>query len=173
MLARPKSEVTFNFMFEFINRAASMTAADTVAGLDELMPYGNWRARLAEAEKGTGRQLTPEDRKDILISAFTENLQQIGDYQYVVPTEILRPLTNRTLYCLFYATRHELGLQAFRECQTKAMDAQAETRAALKVRHEYYDSGQKEMFTSLHDMGPNEISDIEGRCEEGRGSVGA
>lgn len=160
MLARPKSEVTFNFMFEFINRAASMTAADTVAGLDELMPYGNWRARLAEAEKGAGRQLTPEDRKDILISAFTENLQQIGDYQYVVPTEILRPLTNRTLYCLFYATRHELGLQAFRECQTKAMDAQAETRAALKVRHEYYDSGQKEMFTSLHDMGPNELATL-------------
>jgi three-Cys-motif partner protein len=172
MLARPKSEVTFNFMFEFINRAASMTAADTVAGLDELMPYGNWRARLAEAEKGAGRQLTPEDRKDILISAFTENLQQIGDYQYVVPTEILRPLTNRTLYCLFYATRHELGLQAFRECQTKAMDAQAETRAALKVRHEYYDSGQKEMFVAAR-HGTERIGDIEGRCKEGRGSVGA
>jgi hypothetical protein len=41
----------------------------------------------------------------------------------VVPTEILRPLTNRTLYCLFYATRHEIRLQAFRECQTKALDA--------------------------------------------------
>ena len=78
----------------------------------------------------------------------------------MVPTEILRPLTNRTLYCLFYATRHELGLQAFRECQTKAMDAQAETRAALKVRHEYYDSGQEEMFTSLHDMGPNETGTL-------------
>jgi hypothetical protein len=86
MLARPKSEVTFNFMFEFINRAANMTAPDTVAALDELMPYGKWRARLAEAGKGGGRQLTP-DRKDILISTFTENLQQIGHYQYVVPTE--------------------------------------------------------------------------------------
>ena len=45
MLARPKSEMTFNFMFEFINRAASMTEPATVAGLDELMPYGDWRAR--------------------------------------------------------------------------------------------------------------------------------
>jgi len=45
MLARPKSEVTFNFMFEFINRAASMSDADTVAALNELMPYGDWRQR--------------------------------------------------------------------------------------------------------------------------------
>ena len=52
MLERPKSEVTFNFMFEFINRAASMTEENTVVGLDELMPYGNWRARVAEAQQG-------------------------------------------------------------------------------------------------------------------------
>jgi three-Cys-motif partner protein len=150
LLARPKSEVTFNFMFDFINRAASMSEPVTVTGLDELMPHGDWRARLAEAE--------PDERKDILIGAFTENLAQIGDYQYVVPTEILRPLMNRTLYCLFYATRHESGIAAFRECQTKALDVQAETRAALKVRHEASGSGQSEFFQSLHDMGPNETA---------------
>jgi three-Cys-motif partner protein len=150
LLARPKSEVTFNFMFEFINRAASMSEPVTVAGLDELMPHGDWRAGLAEAE--------PDERKDILIGAFTENLAQIGDYQYVVPTEILRPLKDRTLYCLFYATRHESGIAAFRECQTKALDAQDETRAALKVRHEVSGSGQSELFESLHDMGPSETA---------------
>jgi three-Cys-motif partner protein len=150
LLARPKSEVTFNFMFEFINRAASMSEPVTVAGLDELMPHGDWRARLAEAE--------PDERKVILIGAFTENLAQTGDYQYVVPTEILRPLKDRTLYCLFYATRHESGIAAFRECQTKALDAQDETRAALKVRHEASGSGQSELFDSLHDMGPNETA---------------
>jgi three-Cys-motif partner protein len=158
LLARSKSEVTFNFMFEFINRAASMSEPVTVAGLDELMPHGDWRARLAEAEQSAGRSLTPDERKDILVGAFTENLTQIGDYQYVVPTEILRPLKNRTLYCLFYATRHESGIAAFRECQTKVLDAQAETRAALKVRHEASGSGQSELFESLHDMGPNETA---------------
>jgi hypothetical protein len=45
LLARSKSEVTFNFMFEFINRAASMSEPVTVAGLNELMPHGDWRAR--------------------------------------------------------------------------------------------------------------------------------
>ena len=41
----------FNFMFEFINRAASMSEPVTVAGLNELMPHGDWRTRLAEAER--------------------------------------------------------------------------------------------------------------------------
>jgi len=158
LLTRLNSEVIFNFMFDFINRAASMTDPDTVAGLDELMPYGNWRQRLAGAEKAVGRPLTPDERKEILISAFIENLQQIGDYPYVVPTEILRPLRNRTLYCLFYATRHEIGLQEFRACQTEALDAQPATRATLKVQQGVEGTGQQEMFTSLHDMGPNEAA---------------
>jgi hypothetical protein len=122
------------------------------------MPCANWRQRLADAEKAARRLLTPDERKEILISAFTENLQQIGGYNYVVPTEILRPLKDRTLYCLFYATRHDIGLQAFRECQTKALDTQAATRAALKVQEKAAGTGQQEMFTSLHDMGRNEAA---------------
>ena len=85
-------------------------------------------------------------------------MKQIGKYNYVVPTEVLRPLRERTLYCLFYATRHESGLAAFRECQTKALDAQAATRAALKLKQDANASGQSELFTSLHDMGPNETA---------------
>ena len=157
MLERPKSEMTFNFMFEFINRAASMTEAVTVAGLDELMPYGDWRAQLAAARQ--------DERKAILIEAFRENVKEIGKYDYVVPTEVLRPLKDRTLYCLFYATRHEIGLAAFRECQTKALDAQAATRAALKLKHDQDASGQSELFTSLHDMRPNETAALRAKAK--------
>lgn len=39
LLARPSSEVIFNFMFDFINRAASMRDCAVAAGLDELIPY--------------------------------------------------------------------------------------------------------------------------------------
>ena len=48
----------------------------------------------------------PDERKDILIPAFTENLRQIGDYKYVVPTEILRPLrrSNAVLPVLCHAS---------------------------------------------------------------------
>jgi three-Cys-motif partner protein len=70
LLARPKSEVTFNFMFEFINRAAGMSDPPTVAGLDELIPYGNWRQRLRDEEEDSGSYgLPPDIRKKVLVEA--------------------------------------------------------------------------------------------------------
>jgi three-Cys-motif partner protein len=159
LLGRDKSEVIFNFMFDFVNRAASMKAA---VGLDELIPYGDWRRRLAEAEPIASVTATPEERKEILVDAFTESLRLLGGYEYVVPTEILRPLTDRTLYCLFYATRNDTGLSVFRDCQIAALKAQSTTRAAGKVKYKASSSGQSELFESLHEMGPDEI---EGRIE--------
>ncbi len=42
MLVRPNSEIIFNFMFDFINRAASIKDnALVVNGLNELMPLGD------------------------------------------------------------------------------------------------------------------------------------
>jgi len=160
LLGRDKSEVIFNFMFDFVNRAASMKAA---AGLDELIPYGDWRRRLAEAEPIASVTATPEERKEILVDAFTDSLRVLGGYAYVVPTEILRPLTDRTLYCLFYATRHDTGLSVFRDCQIAVLKAQSTTRAAGKVKYKASSSGQSELFESLHEMGPDEI---EGRLED-------
>src|SRR6266849_1349796 len=106
LLARPNSEVIFNFMFEFINRAANIDDPVVVAGLDELMPYGDWRGRLAEAERAEARPLTPVERKGILVGVFTESLARLGSYKYVAETTVLRPLKDRPLYCLCYASRH-------------------------------------------------------------------
>jgi three-Cys-motif partner protein len=89
LLARPNSEVIFNFMFDFINRAASINEPKVVAGLDELIPFGNWRAALAEGERNGG--LSPEERNEILVTAFSDNLRQIGNYGYVAETAVLRP----------------------------------------------------------------------------------
>ena len=55
------------------------------------------------------------------------------------------------------------GIATFRECQTKALDAQAETRAALKVSHEASGTGQTELFESLHAMGPNKAAAMRAR----------
>ena len=70
---------------------------------------------------------------------------------------MLRPLTDRPLYCLFYATRHPKGIEVFRDCQIKALREQSRTRAATKVKHAETSTGQKELFQSLHDMGPDEL----------------
>jgi three-Cys-motif partner protein len=149
LLARPNSEALFNFMFEFINRAASIDDPVVVAGLNELLPSGDWRQQLSKAS-------TSDQRKDVLIDAFTQCILQAGNFKHVCETTILRPDRNRPLYSLFYGTRHDRGLEVFRDCQVKALEAQAATRATAKVDKAEEKSGQTEMFASLHEMSENE-----------------
>jgi hypothetical protein len=127
-----------------------------VNGLNELMPYGDWKAALEDAERHARRPLTTEERKSILVGAFTESLGRLGNYQYVAETTVLRPLRDRPLYCLCYASRHQRGIEVFRDCQVRALIEQSKARAATKVKHAALSSGQGEFFESLHDMGPDE-----------------
>jgi hypothetical protein len=158
MLARRHSEVIFNFMFDFINRAASMKDPAVVGGLDELMPYGEFRRQLAQLEGLHPGGLASEKRKAVLVDTFSKNLSRLGNYKYVAETTILRPSKNRPLYCLFYATRHTKGIEVFRDCQLKALTEQSKTRATIKVRSAEDSTGQAELFQSLHDMGPDELT---------------
>src|SRR5262249_33993836 len=151
------SEVIFNFMFDFINRAAGIKDGAVASSLDELMPHGDFRQKLAEAEKAHPEGLGSEGRKAVLVDAFGKTLSRLGNYAYVAETTVLRPLRDRPLYCLFYATRHPKGIEVFRDCQVKALTEQSKTRATTKVRHAETSSGQKELFQSLHDMGPDEL----------------
>jgi hypothetical protein len=144
-------------MFDFINRAASITDPAVVSGLDELIPHGSWRVKLEEAERQTGG-LTPDARKAILVDAFSASLAQLGKYEYVAETTVLRPLRDRPLYCLFYATRHSMGIEVFRDSQIKALKEQSSARATAKVKHAQAKTGQAEIFQSLHDMGPDELT---------------
>ena len=158
LLSRANSEVIFNFMFDFINRAVNIGDPNIVAGLNELIPHGDWRSKITEAETQSSGNLTPEARKQVLVGAFTQSLAKLGNYRFVAETTILRPLKDRPLYCLCYATRHPSGIEVFRDCQIKALHEQSATRAAVKLQHAAKTSGQAEIFESLHDMGPDELN---------------
>jgi three-Cys-motif partner protein len=158
MLARPHSEVIFNFMFDFINRAVSIKEAAVASGLNELIPQGDWRAKL-EAMEGSGYpSVDAEERKAILVEAFASNLAVLGKYDYVAETTVLRPVKDRPLYCLFYATRHPRGIEVFRDCQAEALKEQSKTRAIAKLQRVAEKSGQAEIFQSLHEMGPDDLT---------------
>jgi three-Cys-motif partner protein len=159
LLARRNSEILFNFMFEFINRAASIDDPAVINGLEELMPHGNWKQSLENSEKKLGRALTLDERKEILASAFAQSLRQLGGYKYVCDIPVLRPLSDRPLYLLFHATRHERGLSVVRDCQMVALTAQSKIRAEGKIKHVAASSGQSELFTSLHNMGPDKTAE--------------
>jgi three-Cys-motif partner protein len=155
LLARPNSEFIFNFMFEFINRAADIDQPQVVAGLNELIPQGDWRAALKAGEQQGS--ISPERRKKVLVDAFADNLRQIGGYRYVAETPVLRPTRDRPLYFLLYGSRSAKGIEEFRACQIAALQEQSRTRAAVKIKHAETTSGQGEIFLSLHEMAGDDL----------------
>jgi three-Cys-motif partner protein len=153
LLRRPNSEVLFNFMFEFINRAASMSMPATVAGLNELLPLGRWRDSLARVDGGLGEDRVAS-RKTVLIDAFREVLRELGDYKYVAEVPVLRPVRDRLLYSLVYATRNRTGIEVFRDCQIRTLIEQNSVRIATKAKASGT-TGQGEMFGAPEEMGPD------------------
>ena len=143
LLRRSNTEVLFNFMFDFINRAASISDPVVVDGLNALIRIGGWRERLASARDEGARRLA-DVRKEILIDAFSQTLGQVGGYEFVAETPIFRPLADRTLYSLIYATRKPPGIEVFRRAQIKTLREQENVRG--KVRQAKASGAQMEAF---------------------------
>lgn len=151
LLRLPNSEVLFNFMFEFINRAASMRDPQIVDRLEALIPLGDWRQQLAASDKST----SPSARKRILIDAFGATIGQVGGYRFVADTPVLRPLKDRELYSLIYATRRPPGIEVFRDCQVRTLREQSAMRRAAKTSAQAAATGQAEAFP-LSMLSPDE-----------------
>lgn len=153
LLRRPNSELVFNFMFDFINRAASIQTPEVKRGLHELIPNSAWRDQLATPPPPGLTEA--EYRKRVLVEAFSSELGRLGDYRFVAETTVLRPTRDRPLYCLVYGTRSPIGLKVFRESQIKALRQQDLIRGRTKLTTSAAATGQNELFGSLSEMAPD------------------
>ena len=153
LIAPKNCEVLFNFMFDFVNRAASMGEPQIVRGINELIPHGDWRQKLTQHDAA---QKTPTERKKILVDAFSQSLAHVGEFKFVAETPILKPLRDRTLYSLVYATKKSRGLEVFRDCQLKALTEQSKIRGEAKLRNISTRGSQFELFGSVTDMAPDD-----------------
>lgn len=158
LISRPRSEVVFNFMFDFINRFALMPDPVLGAGLDRLMPVGDWRTRLQAIEENSLIENRPKARETALIEAFKATVSEVGRYDYVAHVPVLRATKDRTLYFLVYGTRSSAGIEVFRDCQISALEVQSNVRGTAKVQASIAATGQFELLESLHQMGPDRIS---------------
>ena len=145
LLRRQNTEILFNFMFDFINRAASMSDPLIVDGLNALIKANGWRERLVAAQGREGRRLA-DVRKEVLVDAFSRTLAQIGGYEFVAETPIFRPLSDRTLYSLIYATRKPPGIEVFRRAQVKTLREQEKVRG--NTRQTKTSGDQMEAFSA-------------------------
>lgn len=149
LLARPRSEAVFNFMYEFANRFVEHP--DLMKTFDRLLPGVDWRPRFATlmADPDSG----PEERKAFLLSCFKEAVRTIGGFKYVADIDVRHPGKNRTYYFLVYATRDPHGIEVFRDAQVKALAAQAEIAGRKSLAKREAD-GQPSLFgTELESAG--------------------
>lgn len=136
---RPKCEVLINFMYDFVNRAASMSDTKTISSLDPILGGPGWETRL-DPSLPRGRAVE---------KLFRDNLAIVGNFDFVVSTKIDRPTADRPHFFIAYATKSRDGLKAFRETEYNALKLNARDRAGAKERKRETRSGSPDLFSGL------------------------
>jgi hypothetical protein len=130
LLARERSEVVFNFMFDFANRFTNLPQLQ--ATFDRLFVGVDWRDELDKLEADPAT--TPENRKSAFLRWFKQAVRNVGGFRYVADVEVQYPGRSRTFYYLVYGTRKPPGIEVFRECQIKALEEQAAVAGRMQVQ---------------------------------------
>jgi three-Cys-motif partner protein len=136
---RPKCEVLINFMYDFVNRAASMSDAKTISSLDPILGGPKWEARL-DPSLPRGRAVE---------KLFRDNLATVGNFDFVVSTKIDRPTADRPHFFIAYGTKSRDGLKEFRQTEYDALKLNARDRAGAKERKRENRSGSPDLFSGL------------------------
>ena len=122
------------------------------------MPHGSWQARLAALVNAGGDHSAA--RKAVLADAFRETLVKIGAFKYVAEIPVLQRIKDRTLYSLFYGTRHSKGIEVFRSCHVKTERQQSTVRTATKRAHQEAKTGQPGLFDRDVSFAPDDIDNV-------------
>jgi len=139
ILNQPNCEVLINFMYDFVNRAASMNDAKTISSLDPILGGPGWDKRLDPA-------LT---RGRAVEKLFRDNLASVGNFDFVVSTKIDRPTADRPHFFIVYGTKSRAGLKEFRETEYNTLKLNARDRADAKERKRENKSGSPDLFSGL------------------------
>ncbi|WP_228244227.1 three-Cys-motif partner protein TcmP [Porphyrobacter sp. GA68] len=141
LLSRPRSEVVFNFMFDFANRFTVLPSLSNT--YDRLFPGVDWRARLAAVSDDPNAG--PAERKAAFLECFKDAVREVGGFTYVADVDIRYPGKDRTYYFLVYGTRDARGIEVFRDCQVKALEAQSTIAGQMSIAKRET-AGQSSLF---------------------------
>lgn len=123
LLALNKAEFLINLMYDFLNRAMSMTAQQS--NVEEL---------LGKPITFTGKESAPE-RQNIIVSQYRQVVGDLynGRTAYVT---VERPGMDRVLYFLIYLTRHPMGLIVFKDAAEQMDMVQRVSQFETKLRQQ-------------------------------------
>ncbi len=150
LLQRRKSEFLINFIYDFINRTASMQG---------------WQQEIQQLLGGSVdlTDLSPQKREHALLHTYRENLKRCvpagrsTNYRSrTAYVEVLHPLHNRTKYHLVYLSSHPLGIVKFMHATEKADIVQARVRAAKRLDMQAKRSGTVDLFADAAETVPSQ-----------------
>lgn len=139
LLQRPRSEFLINFIYEFINRTASIAQFR-----DDI------RRLLGKEVEVEGK--TPEERELALVGAYRETLKTCvplartpfnARTAYVT---VMHPQKERTKYHLVYLSCHPKGIVEFMNISQAVDIVQARVRLATRLTEQVAKSGTMDMF---------------------------
>ncbi len=139
LLQRPRSEFLINFIYEFVNRTASMAQ------------FRDAMRRLLGKEIVL-KDRTPEERELALVGAYRETLKTVvpsGRKPFNARTAyvtVMHPAKERTKYHLVYVSCHPKGIVEFMNISQAVDIVQARVRLASLLAEQSAKSGTMDMF---------------------------
>jgi three-Cys-motif partner protein len=131
-------EVLINFMTGHIKRFIESPDQETQESFESLFGSGDFRSKLAG--------MTGQDREDAAVAEYANNAKKTGHFKFACSAIVLHPEIDRTHFHLIYLTRHEKGVEVFKDAEKRAMPVMEQARAAAHQRKRQRRTGQRELF---------------------------
>ena len=142
---RLRGEVLINFMYDYVNRILTNPDAKIQHQLDSFFGGVGW------LEEINSKLAMGSDREMAIVSVYAARLKDIGGFQHVTHTRIMKPQADRTYFYLIYATRHWRGLEEFRDVEEQALEAQEHVRFDARLDAKEAKSGMDDLLRSVSD----------------------
>ncbi|WP_155648665.1 three-Cys-motif partner protein TcmP [Burkholderia pseudomultivorans] len=139
LLQRPRSEFLINFIYEFINRTASIAQF-----------RDDMRRLLGKEVEVEGK--TPEERELALVGAYREALKTCVPFAHppfnarTAYVTVMHPQRERTKYHLVYLSCHPKGIVEFMNISQAVDIVQARVRLVTRLAEQVAKSGTMDMF---------------------------
>lgn len=139
-------EVLINFMTGHIKRFIESPQDETRESFIRLLGSADFKSRI--------EGLAGQDLEDALVALYSDSVKRTGQFNYLSHAIVLHPEKDRTHFDLIYATRHEKGVEVFKDAEKKAMTEGEHARAEAQRRSRESKSGQSEfLFTDRSSHG--------------------
>jgi three-Cys-motif partner protein len=155
LLARPRSEFLINFMYDFVNRAASMGAQRE--DISELFDGGIDPGKLPSDPTQREQILLEQYRVALVARATIGKVKALSGY-----VTILDPTSDRTKYHLIYLTRHPKGIIEFMTQSERLAGVQDAVRTAAKFNKKNKDDSTGDLFG----IDASQVEESQGRASE-------